>query len=64
MTTEKIESSPGAVLLGELKELVESFPAHRRKEMIGLVTRVFNALNRGLESFPENGSDFGREESA
>jgi hypothetical protein len=48
MTTERIESSPGAVLLEELKKLVDSFPADRRTEVMGLVRRIFNVLNPSL----------------
>jgi hypothetical protein len=34
-------SNCGAVLLGELKALVDSFPQHRRKEVIKIIETVF-----------------------
>lgn len=45
-----VESSRGAVLLRELKNLVDSFPEHRRKEVIRMIGIVFTQLNAGDQS--------------
>lgn len=64
MTTERVDTNRGAALILELKELVDSFPDHQRKEVISLVRHVFQALTPSLEFAPEDGNGFGREESA
>lgn len=64
MTTEKIESNRGAALLGELKELVDSFPDHQRKEVISVVRHVFKELTPSLEFSTEEEKGLRREESA
>jgi hypothetical protein len=63
MTTEKIESTRGAVLLGELKELVNSFPAHQQAEVIALFRRIFRLLNGRVE-FVCQDNETEKEESA
>jgi len=44
VTTENLNLHRGAVLLAELKELVDSFPAEQRNEIVNLVKRVIREL--------------------
>jgi hypothetical protein len=64
MTTKKIQSTRGGALMGELKQLVDSFPAHKRAEVIALVRRVFTLLKGRAELVPEDRNISEREESA
>jgi hypothetical protein len=43
--TEDVTSNRGAVLLKELKALVDSFPEHRRKELVRTVKSVISELD-------------------
>ena len=47
---ENVKSNRGAVLLGELKALVDSFPEHRRKDVINAFEVVFTRLNADYQS--------------
>ena len=45
MNIENTGSNRGVVLLAEIKELVDSFPKDRRKEVIQVFRTVFTRLN-------------------
>jgi hypothetical protein len=45
MNTENTKSDRGAVLLGELKALVDSFSEHQRKEVIKIIGSIVTGLN-------------------
>lgn len=47
---ENVRSNRGAVLLGEVKALVDSFPQHRRKDVIKAFEVVFTRLNADYQS--------------
>ena len=64
MTTKKIQSTRCGGHLGDLKQLVDSFPAHKRAEVIALVRRVFTLLKGRTELVPEDRNISEREESA
>ena len=44
MATENLNFHRGDVLLAQLKELVDSFPAEQRNEIVNLVKRVIRGL--------------------
>lgn len=45
MSNQDVGVNRGAVLLKELKDLVDSFPEHHRKEVIRIFRTVFSGLN-------------------
>jgi hypothetical protein len=62
VNNETVTSNRGAVLLGELKALVDSFPQHRRKEVIKIFETVFTRLVPTVKTGAQ--PTRGREESA
>jgi hypothetical protein len=50
MNTENAKSNRGAVLLGELKALVDSFPEDQRKTVIKIIGTVVTKLSAGCET--------------
>lgn len=45
-----VESGRGALLLRELKDLVDSFAEHRRKEVIKIIATLLTRLGAGCQS--------------
>ena len=58
MSHQDVSVNRGTELLKELKELVDSFPEHHRKEVI----KIFRTVFRGL-SFGQNAFDGGERET-
>jgi hypothetical protein len=50
VSIEEVTSNRGAVLLAELKALVDSFPQHQRRDLIKICETVFRGLNAGHKS--------------